>query len=405
LKTKSEAVEVARDFSSGLSMAGFAGFYFGFRDCLTFLFFQSAPQTGTMIVLALNLLLLILATFYSAGPASITFRQAMRALPIRFAVLFLVLSFVSLSWTEAQSRGVAFGYWTGIAAEVFTVLVIVRATSATYTFESLIKGFIWGTVLLSTVGWLSPQQSDMRIGNDDFFSPNIIGFQCALAIFFCQYLAPLGARWKYIGSFLVLTLARSLSKTSIIAFLVAEAFYLYRTTLIGRWAKISLIVGASSLVLAFSGFFLAYYNVYINAGNQASTLTGRTDIWLAAIILSLEEPWLGHGFHSFHTVAPLFGDYQAWHAHNELLQQFFTYGVTGVLLVCALYWSLYRLARQFRDTSLGLLTQTLLMLVLVRGSVDTDRFDLSLPLWLITIVSLVPIPNSNSAYPEQTNIR
>ena len=58
-------------------------------------------------------------------------------------------------------------------------------------------------------------------GNDDFFSPNAIAFTCALAIYLLQYLSrrkdvECGDRGSRV--FLALTLVRTLSKTTLVAF-------------------------------------------------------------------------------------------------------------------------------------------------------------------------------------------
>ncbi|ADW67655.1 O-antigen ligase family protein [Granulicella tundricola] len=374
--------------SSALSMAGFVGLYFGVRACLVFLFFQSEPQNGAILSILLNLGLLVVVAFYAAGPGKMNWGAAMRVWPFRFVLLYLGLSLASLAWTEAQSAAVAGGYWLALAADVALVLLVLKADPTAASSDSLLKGFVYGVGLLAVVAWLSPAQADLRIGDDDFLSPNVIGFECAMGTLLCQYLAPQGARWKWLGVALAVTLMRSLSKTSIIAFLVAESFYLLRTNALSRANKIAIVSGALFTAIVFSGFFMAYYTVYTNAGTQAETLTGRTSIWLVAGGLALEEPWLGHGFHSFHSVVPIFGTFQAWHAHNEWLQQFFSYGIAGVALVAALYISLFRQLRRHALDPLGGVFRALLLLVFVRSFVDTERFDISLPLWMITLVSL-----------------
>ena len=374
--------------ASALSMPGMVGVYFGLRACITFVFFRADPQAGTQVSIALNLLLLVVVVFYSAGPAVLTLRQAMQTRPFKLVLFFLGLSLCSLLWTEAQSTLVAASYWAALAADVLLVFFVFRVEPAEVASNSIIKGFVWGVFLLALVGWIAPTMPDLRIGDDDFLSPNVIGFECAMGALFCQYLAPQGARWKWLGAALAITLLRSLSKTSILAFAVMEAFYLTRNKSISRGAKVALTAAALLVLSAFSGLLMAYYSVYTHAGTQVETLTGRTPIWIAAFTFAVQEPWLGHGFHSFHTVVPVFGSYQAWHAHNELLHQFFNYGIVGVVLVLALYISLVRQARQALSHPLRLATQSLLLLVFVRSFTDTERFDLSLPLWLITTLSL-----------------
>jgi len=375
--------------STAFSMAGLVGAYFGCRVCITFLFFQTDPQAGAVVSFVLNLLLLVPVAFYAAGPGSMRLRDSLRVWPFRLVLAFLGLSLVSLLWSEAQSVSIALGYWTAMAADVALVLLLLHAEPASRGLHSLMKGYVAGVCVLALVAWASPAMADLRLGDNEFLNPNAIGFECAFGALFCQYLASSGARWKWTGAVLAITLVRSLSKTSIIAFVLVECFYLSRSRTVARGTKIA-IAGAGMLVTAiFWGLFSAYYVVYTNAGTEAETLSGRIGIWLTTLGMALEKPWLGHGLHSFRAVVPAFGVFEAWHAHNELLQQFFTYGIVGVVLVMALYGSLFMQARRVAAKEpLGLLTRALLLLVVIRGLTDTERFDLSFPLWAITAISL-----------------
>jgi O-antigen ligase len=151
-----------------------------------------------------------------------------------------------------------------------------------------------------------------------------------------------------------------------------------------------IIVSAVSLgvIGAFWGLIASYYAVYSNAGNQAETLTGRLGIWAFVLERALEQPWIGHGFHSFRNVIPPFGDFEAWHAHNELLQQFYTYGLLGIVLLIGIYASLYFYVRRAAPAGCKKILTSLLLFVVIRGLADTENFDLSLPLWFITLLSL-----------------
>ncbi len=374
--------------SSALSMTGFIGLYLGLRVCLTFLFFRADPQAGAIAGLAINLLLLLPVALYSMGAASLTLRQALRLWPFRLVIAYLALSLASLAWSETQSKSVALGYWSAMAADVALVYLVLRAQPIAIAIESLLKGYIYGVFLLALVAWLSPTMQDLRLGDDDFLNPNAIGFACAFAAMFCQYLAPQGTRWKWLGIALAITLVRSLSKTSILAFLVAECFYLWRSSTIRRTTKLAIAGTGALILILFSSLFAAYYTVYTNAGDQAETLTGRTAIWIVTLGFALQQPWLGHGFHSFRNVVPAFGAFQPWHAHNELLHQFFVYGFAGVALLIALYTSLLKQLRSMPSSPTTLLTGSLLLMVVIRGLADTERFDLSFPLWMIAALTL-----------------
>lgn len=142
---------------------------------------------------------------------------------------------------------------------------------------------------------------------------------------------------------MAITLLRSLSKTTIIAFLASELLFLVINRSITRRRKMFLVGVAGAVVAAFWSLIAAYYEVYTNASNQAETLTGRVGIWTFILDRSLEQPWFGHGFDSVWKVIPPFGvdQFQTWHAHNELLQQFYAYGAVGILLLIGVYGSFF----------------------------------------------------------------
>jgi O-antigen ligase len=183
-----------------------------------------------------------------------------------------------------------------------------------------------------------------------------------------------------------MTLLRSLSKTSIVAFIAGQVLLLVRDRSISGTRRLLILVGAGLVVAVFWGLIESYYTIYTNAGNQAETLTGRLGIWAYFLDRSLEQPWIGHGFHSVWKVIPPFGEFEARHAHNELLQQFYAYGVAGVGMLIALYGSVLRQIRRLSEGSLRTFLLGLLLFTLVRGLADTEAFDLSLPLWAIAMI-------------------
>jgi exopolysaccharide production protein ExoQ len=180
---------------------------------------------------------------------------------------------------------------------------------------------------------------------------------------------------------------RTLSKGTIVAFLFAGLYYLLRGLRISHKARLWIAIASSLILIGFWGLMETYLDIYTQSTNL-ETLTGRTYIWAQALDFSLEHPWIGHGFDSFRWIFPPFNNFQANHAHNELLQTFFSYGIVGLVVVVALYWSFYRQVRSSQDGGLRSLAMAMLILVLVRGVVDTDQFDLGFPLWLMTILSV-----------------
>ncbi|MGB8479631.1 MAG: O-antigen ligase family protein [Acidobacteriaceae bacterium] len=379
--------------ATGLAFA--VGSYFSFRIVLVLFSVRvlgTDPRTGAEISLALNLLLLLLVCFHSLGYANRTFGSMLRLSSVRWVLVFLVFSCCSLAWSGTVSLVTSTAYWCGMAADVAIVVLLLRAGSATGVSHSLMKGFILSACCLALIAWIMPAQSDLRLGNEEFFNTNQIGNLCAFAIFLAQYLMHRKeGKWRLVILFLTLTLLRSLSKTTIVAFLLSESFLIVQDRSISRKTKVLLTTAAMLVILAFWGLFEAYYAIYTAAGNQAETLTGRTAIWAYVLNVALEQPWIGHGFDAMWKVVPPFGpdQFEARHAENELLQQFYAYGAVGILLIAGLYGSLYRQIRRLPRGPLKIVFLSILLFVVIRGLAEAEPFDLLLPLWSIVLIGLL----------------
>lgn len=364
------------------------GFYFAARLCITFLGFTSDPKTGAYVNFVIHFLLFGGAVFYSFGSARRTVREMLDARPLRWVFAFLLMGLCSLAWSSTASMPVAIAYWLELAGEVALMILILRVDSSAAATFSLAWGYAWGAILICAVEWLSPTMYDLRPGDDDFFSPNAIGFTCALAIFLLQITVKRTVLSRLVAAVLAISLLRSLSKTTIIAFVIAQGALLLLDRSRSWRGKLAIVVAAVLVVAPFWGLFESYYDVYTHLGNQSETLSGRLGIWAFVLARSLEQPWIGHGFHSFRNVIPPFGSFEAWHAHNELLQQFYAYGVMGVCVVVSLYDSVFRQIRKANPSRLRSTLMALLVFILIRGLTDTENFDLSLPLWLIALLSV-----------------
>lgn len=372
-----------------LSLPSVIGFYFPARLCINYFFFQENPQAGAITEFGLTLALLMITCFYSFGSTPSKLQSPMRVTCFRWVVGFLALGLGSLVWSETVSIAIAFAYWLGLAADVLMVIVLLRTDETVKVSWKILRGFVCGACFIAIVMWLSPTMQDLRPGNDDFFSPNAVGFTCALGAIFAQLLSTEERGWRLPAVLLALSLLRSLSKTTIIAFIAGELVVLMRDKTVSRRSKLLTISAAMLIVAAFWNLIDAYYDVYVNASNQSETLTGRIGIWAFVLERSWERPWFGHGFHSFRNVIPPFGTFEAWHAHNEVIQQFYSYGVAGIVLLIGVYGSFWKQARRVSQPSQRTLLLGLLLFILVRGLADTERFDLSLPLWSISLLSFM----------------
>jgi exopolysaccharide production protein ExoQ len=378
------------------------GFFLAFRTItvlVTVRIFGADPDLGTAANIAFDLLLLTLVAFCTLADGSHTRTSIFASAAARWVLLFLGFSCCSLLWSSTISLPNSIAYWCAMASDVLMVVMLLQARSLDHASESLMQGYVWGACAVALIAWIMPAESDLRLGDEDLLGPNQIGYVCGLAFFFAQYLLrETRLRHTLTASLLAITLLRSLSKTTIVAFLVAEIYVLLRDRSISRRSKALFALAAVAVTAIFSGLLASYYDVYTNAGNQSETLTGRLGIWAYFLEEAIQQPWIGHGFDSAWKVIPPFGadQFQAAHAHNELLQQFYAYGACGVVLFCGIYGSLFLKIRRVPTGRRRSLFLALLIFVLVRGLADTDRFDLSLPLWVIlTVVCLAETADDN----------
>jgi O-antigen ligase len=378
----------------GLFLSSTVGFIYAFRLALTFLWFQDTPASGTVVSVGLSIGLLATALLHSLTSASFQGRRLPLPRTLNYIFGYLALAFVSLSWTSTHSIPVALGYWIAMCADVLTIVLLLHGRDVEKEANQVMRGFVVGSAAVAAVAWFAPVMDDLRMGNEDFLHPNAIGFEFAIATLFTLYLGHEGRKWKWLGAALGITLLRTLSKASILGFLIAAGFYLLRDSSVRLRTKLLLGVGAASVLATFLSLIDAYIQQYAQ-GSQLETLTGRTLIWAQSLDIALEKPLLGHGFYSYRWVVPPFGVFEAWQAHDELLQQFFSYGVLGVLLTVALYWSFFRQLRQHPVHRLRTLALSLFIFALIRGLVDTDIFGLSFPLWLMAALT-IGLENSSS---------
>ncbi len=75
------------------------------------------------------------------------------------------------------------------------------------------------------------------------------------------------------------------------------------------------------------------------------------DLGLVIECCAAESPWLGNGIDAMKVRLRLAASClaEARHAENELLQQFFAYGVAGIVMLIAIYGSLWRRVRTIRS--------------------------------------------------------
>ena len=374
---------------SVLPVAALAGFFFVFRAALTFLFFQTNPVAGTAMTVIAGLVLVFGALLCTAGGAANIARPTLRNVTLMWIAAFLAVSFVSLAWGEAQSPVAAFAYWAALASDVIAVSLLLCGGALTEAAMRLMAGAVWGGVALSLIAWCAPATEDLRLGNDAFLHPNTLGLEIGLCALMAQYLSRRGAIWKWIAIGLALTLLRTLSKTAILAFLAAEAWYLLQSRQWTRTIRIRIAATALVVIASFWGMLSAYFELYAGSqGRQLETLTGRTLLWAVVLSMAFEKPWFGHGFYSFKSLVPSLGEFVPVHAHNELLHQFFELGAVGAAIVIGIYAAFLMRAWRSTRSELRTLAIALWIFAVVRGLTDAVSAELCFPLWLMAALAM-----------------
>jgi len=359
----------------------------------------AGTEPGVFATFAIGAILLIAACLNAFGSRSQPIGWIWKIGTFRWLAVYLVFSGCSLLWSAAVAPAASALYWGALLADVIIVILVCRGSGIANGAHSMMKGFIAGSCILSVIAWLMPAAEDLRLGDLDYFNTNQIGNLCALSVLLCCILeSRKDGRWRIPSAFLTLTLFRSLSKTTLVAFLVAQGYRLLQDAGLSRRKKLLITLSTVVLVVSFWGLFDAYYGVYTTAGNQAETLTGRTAIWAWTLDASVSKPLAGNGFDAMWKVAPPFGGemFEARHAENELLQQFFAYGVMGIVMLVGIYASLWRRFRRVADRSERTTLIALLLFVLIRGFAEAEPFDLLLPLWMIAAVTLLQVRTARS---------
>jgi O-antigen ligase len=376
-----------KDSGGFLLLPSFIGFLFAFRTCMTILWFQDDPQLGTIFNVAISLTLLTTASLSTIGSTPSIPASGFRTPTIRWSAAFLGLALLSLLWTAAPPSAAA-GYWCQWAADVATIWFILRDGPPENTAASIMKGFAVGSCLVAVIAWSLPPMPDLRLGNEDFLHPNALGFLFSIATLFAIYLARKSSLWTWIALFIGATLLRTISKSAIIAFVIAFGFFLIRDSTLSRRIKIWIGV-AVGLIVASLWTLLETYLTNYSQGIGPETLTGRTLIWAASLEYAVKKPFLGYGLYSYRFIVPRFGAFEAQQAHDELLQQFFAFGAVGVLLTITIYWLFFQQIRHSPPSHLKTLAAALLLFCLIRGLTDAQIFDLSFPLWMMTMFSIL----------------
>jgi hypothetical protein len=355
----------------------------GIAVCQTFLFFKNNPVLGT---LASYLPTFGFALFLGSSflvSKRFKFTNVLQTIPAKSLVLLILWAGTTLWWTRVNSLFSAFGYWTGIAISVLVVSLLLSLGDTDKVACKSLQGYVWSGLGFALVALLSNSTTaDGRLGNEDFLHPNAIGNQMAIASFCASYLilqtkTNLKEHRCYTAILLILlfTLLRSMSKTCIVAFLLAFPVYL-AVTKISFQKKIALLWLTGGLVLISSATLSEYIGNYISdrGGENLTTATGRTRIWELTWDLIQQRPFLGYGFQSFRDVADQIVGVRLINPHNEFLDVWVNLGLIGLTLTLITYIGYILLLKRALRSGLPQAAFGLALLIysLVRGLTEAS---------------------------------
>ncbi len=153
----------------------------------------------------------------------------------------------------------------------------------------------------------------------------------------------MGSVWSFItGLFASTIMILAGGKAGIVSGALSAAVFYLTKRKVG--AAVALLIGMVCLGVVLSMFtpLGSYFDAYANEGG-ADTLTGRTDLWVAALPLIQQHVVLGHGYLSSRFAAPHLdwgrpgARWEADHMHNAFLDILYNNGLVGLCLVLIMH--------------------------------------------------------------------
>jgi exopolysaccharide production protein ExoQ len=375
-------------------------FYLGLEGIQTFLLFQGNPILGTVVgyLPTLGFTLFLLSSFLISK--RISGSKVLQTTTTKLLIALLMWIATTLLWTYSSSVFSAFGYWAATTMKVLVVILLLFLGNTEKVALKSLEGLVMGGVAFAIITLLAnPMTEDGRLGHEEFLHPNTIGNNMAMASICSLYLGLDANRltsrprtYIFVIVILLLTLLRSLSKTAIFCFLIATLVYLGFSKISQRKKVIifSIIGGLIAISsVALSRYFL-FYLTEQQDGNALTTASGRTNIWRATLSLIREKPLLGYGFQSYKDAVDQIIALRLVHAHNEILNIWFTLGLVGLILCTVIYFSYLFLLRRGIKQSLpqANLGTALLIYSIVRGMTEASVTDpMIFPMTLMTLTS------------------
>lgn len=248
--------------------------------------------------------------------------------------LIVILSYISFYsyFKYVHSR---FGESVLLKFIVYAFFVVTVASYGYYFFiPDLGRHIYW----LNDVLYVSPRMSGV------FSTSNAMGGFSAIYCLIIVYCLRNNFLNRHLLMFFlllsVLALFLSNSKTAISA-CVLSSLFLYSNS---RTKSFLITCSLIGILTIFSYALLDFYGLMAIISrhgdpNEVLTFTGRTHIWPAVFEMAMEKPISGYGIGVTSIAIPTLADtigYTPAHAHNLVLQAFFSLGFGGMLLILAI---------------------------------------------------------------------
>lgn len=290
----------------------------------------------------------------------------------RWIAIYFFWAGLSFAWTTANSPASVFLHWVEFGGDLlFICLSMSHSSYREAVLVSSLKAVALGGGCLAFYT-LAIFRVGIDIRSYSLLHPNFLGHRIAiagLASLFLWSRRPKARRWLYLLILLVPVLLLTTDKTSIIAFFITALWFLFSHPRVKAKTKFRIVVAFGCLLALTVPIVLPSFIDYVE-GPAPFTLTGRLPLWIAVFTKILQRPWLGYGYGSFADNWPI----DMWFtgsAHNEILQQWFTVGFIGVLIVAGTYWVLFR-ALHRSHAEIGRFGVVLLAYCLIRGMAEAD---------------------------------
>ncbi len=289
-----------------------------------------------------------------------------------FLVLFFLLGFVMIPFSENAFRSsiVLFSY--------ISIYLYIKYLYLRYSDDFVISGIViaFSVVVICSIFYylfLPDLGRHIYWYDDELFvskrmsgvlnTSNAMGGFCAIFILFLVTAIKkqlLNFSFLKVMMFLaVCCLLLSNSKTSIAAVLLASLFLIEK----GRFKFFVYLMLGSSLIFVIFAVLIDFSSLLVLLSrhgdpNELLTFTGRTFIWPVVFDVALERPFTGYGLGVSSAAISEFSyliGYTPAHAHNLVLQAFYSMGVFGsVLILVILLYNFFKVSSNQLSNALAM---------------------------------------------------